>query len=285
MPKVKPGQKQKQKIDAYFSPTVRQNIFTKTLEDEYKSIQCENAEKSTTSDIISISTESEELHTLKEENQKLKSENAKLLKDNKLLKKLLNDAKSCIFHKDLKLQKMAETTKKNSTILYQKYEKYFSRNEMIHLRSIKTGERSDSTFIQKCLIYLYGDTNSLVNRVPSRVKVPYGKIPMSPEKVDILTDMLQERIESEGIADDAAIVRKHRMPKLLNNAFSSVNRLNKAKPLCGKPKNDSTNTPEHDIQPMENAPVEIHTHQPQQNLIWLTPKTPIQYGSFIQLKY
>lgn len=283
MPKVNTKSKQKNKIKAYFSSSVRQNIFMKRLEDEYESIQLENAEKSTAPDIISVSTESEELRTLKEENQKLKSENAKLLKDNKLLKMLLNEAKSCIFKKDLKINKIEEKSKKNDQILYQKFEKCFTREEMKHLRSIKTGERSDSTFILKCLTYLYGGTNNLVNRVPTSGKVPLGKMPLTPEKIDMMAEMLQERIESEGITNETAMVRKCRMPKLLNNAFTTANRPSTAKAACEISKNDSVNTLVHDAQPLQNTPVEKLIHQPQQNFIWLA-STPNQCGPFIQLK-
>lgn len=218
---------QKNKIKNYMHPFVKDQ-----LEDAYKSIE---EEKRQCSGSLTVSIE--KLHEvpqidesdLKEKCEKLFTENSKLIKDNKILKKLLEESKSIILQKEIKIKKLLSQvhTNSNTVNLFEEYEQYFSNLEIKKLRSIQKGQAKDSTFVTKCLDYLYGGKQNLLERVATDVKVPVGKKPFSPEKVAIITKMLQERLNSEGISDELTANRFGRLRELLNNAICTAR---KAKP-------------------------------------------------------
>lgn len=234
----------------------------------------------------STSTESAELCSLREKNQQLLTENSKLLKDNKILKRLLDESKNIIFQKDLKLihieKKIAVTsnqaTAQNAKILFEKYEKFFTAAEMKQLRSIGKGKRFDSTFVTKCLFFLYGGTANLLDRVPTSARVPKGKKPLTPEKVEIISNMLEERIDSENNSVEITVYRSSRTPKLLNYAFTTASRKKTVVENDRSNIENGSNTSNVDniIQNQTFGPPAYQ--QPSLETIWLaSPSTPITY--------
>lgn len=207
---------QSNKIDRYMKN--RQNIFTQKLEEEFKAIQQENSEKS------KEESQNDELLFLRVKHQELLGQNSKLLKDNKLLKKLLEECKSLNFQKDLQIKKLqAQNRSQKTGNLFEQFEKYFLPIELNQLRSINKGERHDSTFVTKCLTFLYGGS-LLTGKVATSAKVPYGKKPISPEKVGIISAMLADRVNSEEPSSELAHARCNRLTKLLQNAITNANR-------------------------------------------------------------
>lgn len=158
--------------------------------------------------------------------KKLEKENQKLVHDNKVLKKILNDTKTLLVHKELELaKKQSKCSTKEERMLFQEYANRFTSEEIRHLRSIGKGNSSDSTFVKSALTYMY--KGNLENRcVSKRQKVP-GKTAISPTKKDILGEMLAERVQAEGIPDEAVYGRCSNLNRLISNAIKNVNRLNK----------------------------------------------------------
>lgn len=208
-------------------PFERQSIFMEELEEAYVSIPEENSQ--TIGSMNSTPTEkSREVSNVAQSDieskyQKLLIENSKLTNDNKVLKKLLTESKSIILQKEIKIKKLlAQKHHANTLNLFEQYEKYFSSSDIKKLRSIRKGNRADSTFVTQCLDYLYGGKQNLLDRVATNIKVPAGKKPISPEKVDIVSHMLLERLNSEGLYDELSTVRFNRLRKLLNNAICTA---------------------------------------------------------------
>lgn len=170
-----------------------------------------------------------ELKALKEKCFKLQQENAKLTKDNKLLKKMLDESKSINLHKDIKISKLrfqlhSQQKKQDGqalTNLFTVYEQNFSPSEMKRLRSIGKGERNDSSFVSKCVTFLHDGQANIINRTATSTYVP-GKVPLSPDKIEIASNMLSERLGAEGIPNEVVAAREARFNKLLNNAIATA---------------------------------------------------------------
>lgn len=126
--------------------------------------------------------------------------------------------------KDLKIQKIfaqSNTRSESLANLFSLYENRFTPNEMKSLRSIGKGERNDSTFVSKCVQFLHGGPNNVANRVATSSHVE-GKKPLSPDKVEIVSNMLSERLAAENISNEAVIAREIRFNKLLNSAVTTA---------------------------------------------------------------
>lgn len=222
MPRNSRLKTQKNTLHNYMKPHLRQEIFLNQLEEAFK-----EAEKQSEIDfgLVNDVVHGEELDAVKEKNKKLSKENKKLIKDNKLLKKLFDEVKNLIFQKDLKIKKLqAKLPMKKSVNLFEKSEHYFSSAGIKNLRSLRNGERNDSTFVTNCMLYLHGGKENLSKRVVTASRVPNGKKVISPDKSEIVERMLEERLNSEGNSSEAVLLRSNRLRKLLNNAISTANR-------------------------------------------------------------
>lgn len=108
--------------------------------------------------------------------------------------------------------------------LFIKYEHHFKTDEIKLLRSIGKGERYDSTFVTKCVHFLHGGPLNIINRVVIISNLSKGKTALSPDKVEIASNMLHERLAAEGVPDEISFIREARFKKLLNNAITNARR-------------------------------------------------------------
>lgn len=131
---------------------------------------------------------------------------------------------------------------------------------MKELRSIPNEERNDSTFVTKCIDYLYGGKHYLIDRVATFVKVPNGKKPISPEKIEIVSNMLQERLDSESLPDELSSHRFGRLNQLLNNAISTARKSNKSVSSTTAAHSTITGN-KSNVQPPRTMPMFNSTHK------------------------
>lgn len=235
----KTKKKQSNTITDYMSPSLLQKIYTDRLEEKFKLVQIENEEKSKKKqsnqeeesakvDERSLNLE-KQLAELKEQ-CKQKEENLKICKDNKLMKSLLNEARAINLQKHIQIRNLqaqlnVQTYTEAGELknLFIQFECHFMPDEMKQLRSIDTPlYRNDSTFVSKCIFYLYGGPQNIENRLPTGAKTAAGKQPLSPEKVDVASKMLRERLISEGLSADVMTRREARFNRLLSNAVSTA---------------------------------------------------------------
>lgn len=272
-------------------PFERQSIYKDSLEAAFQSIQIE--EEVSIAPVVSQAT-----HTDCEKKfNDLLSENKRLLRDNKALKKLLSDSKSVILQKEMKIKKLqlqlhnSTNTDKN---IFEQYVKYFTSSQMIELRSMPQGERKDSTFVTKCMDYLYGGKHNLIDRVATNVKVPAGKKPISPEKIKIISGMLQERLNSEDLSDELSSHRFSRLNMLLNNAICTARKIQN--PVSSSiveshlAPNATQTTPNTSKEPMSNTPHQANQMQIMPNTSNVSMfNTPYQanemHGTYQQTHY
>lgn len=139
------------------------------------------------------------------------------------------------------------------------------------------GERKDSAFVTKCVDFLYDGKKNLLNRVATDVKVPVGKKPISPEKVEIVSQMLQERLNSEGLTDELSNIRFNRIRQLLNNAICTARKENARSKKSTPPMPPTQHLqPSQTMQPFNSMP--YTSYQPiQQTLYQQMPYQNTQY--------
>lgn len=171
---------------------------------------------------------------LKKTNVILEKENAKQKKDNGALKKLLDSSKSMNLLKDLKIEKLKTLTLTQSVVgdtiennnpmqlPFREHEMYFSSEQMLELRSIGKGKARDSSFITKCLTYFYGGSIDVIAGKCSGPKRMKGKTCVSPDKKSLMGNMLNERVECEGVEEAIFLERTERLNRLIGDGIYNI---------------------------------------------------------------
>lgn len=90
---------------------------------------------------------------------------------------------------------------------FQRFEKYFSENELRTLRSLSFEQSADSTFARNVLMYLYHGNETVISQ-----KVIIGREnsrdPISPQKYVILKEMFDERLDGIPLDEEVRNIRK-----------------------------------------------------------------------------
>lgn len=144
----------------------------------------------------------------------------------------LKKSASLNLQKDLKIESLENQLKKfdkKKAKINEAHRFIFSTNEIKSFQSVGSGSRNDSTFVSRVLIALYkNNTSSLQSKsVRGQKHKNTKKNSLTPEKIQLVTEMLKERIMSE--SDDSAIV-SDRLSKVnihLKNAIQNNNKKNK----------------------------------------------------------
>lgn len=112
----------------------------------------------------------------------------------------------------------------NKPFMYSKFSKYFDEEGLCDLRSIGLKAKDDSSFIRKAVQQLYKKnidclkTKSLSGRGK-------GKCMMTPEKVDVLTNLYTERMSNVSNDPDEQQIRAKKLSTLIKDAINNTNRL------------------------------------------------------------
>lgn len=148
---------------------------------------------------------------------KLEEENKKLLYDNKCLKKLLNASKDLNLYNGLQLKMQKEKTSETvEKMLFIKHESNFTPTQLKELRSISTGKSKDTKLISIAMESFYEDR--VAQKCVSKRSDDDGKHVITPEKKDIMKEMLEERVTAEGVAQSVVIERCDRLNRLIGDA-------------------------------------------------------------------
>lgn len=173
----------------------------------------------------SQSNNNAELKVLREQNKLLQKE----LKQAKVLLRKANDVN---MQKDLQIAALKQQLNNNkeqvkpTTLLYEKHAHRFDAADMKKIRSIKDGQRNDSSFILTITRALYkNEENKLKNRrVTSRKYGDTSKLEMSAEKKGLMSEMLRERVIDEipNDGDEAAKRLKKLNDHIRNGLKNSI---------------------------------------------------------------
>lgn len=155
-----------------------------------------------------------------------------LEKDLKHAKILLRKASDLNLQKDLEIKCLKEKLKKNclnekkSEILFGKFEYRFEKEELKKIRSIRAGQRNDSTFVLSILKCLYKNEEAKLSerRVTDRKYGGTKKNELSAEKKEIMREMLEERVLDEldeQRDQDEVTNRLKQLNKHMRNALSN----------------------------------------------------------------
>lgn len=157
---------------------------------------------------------------LREKYVKLQNENTQLLKDNQTLKKLLKKSERVNLLKDIELNKkrLSETTE----MLFSKIEHSFTQKQLKALILIKRGKTKDSTFVKQLMKFLY--PNGVENLTIRVQKKNERKTIVPPKDVDLINNMLTERVRSEGVSESEVHERIGRTNVLIGYAIGNLNR-------------------------------------------------------------
>lgn len=163
----------------------------------------------------------EKYKLLEKKYARLQNENQKLLKDNKTMKKLLAKSQTVNMYKDIQL--MEKNSIKTQRMLFTDFEQYFEQDQMKTLRSINKGKSKDSTFVTQIMEYIYpgGVGGKCVSSKRGR-KERENRAVISPDKRDILKEMLTERITNENVPETDVFERCGRLNTIIGYAITTL---------------------------------------------------------------
>lgn len=161
-----------------------------------------------------------------------RKQNETLKKDLKKTIALLNQAGAVNLSKDIHIAQLNRQIKNsqfelnnaNKNELFHRFDGIFQKSELNKLRSIRAGKPADSTFVLTCVGYLYPNPETLRNKsVDGNFYRKQKKQKMTPSKVKIITEMLNERLSSEkGLDMNNASVRFNHIKNLIKNAIHKI---------------------------------------------------------------
>lgn len=122
--------------------------------------------------------------------------------------------------KDIQIDELKEKVRLCKT--YRQHEQDFSADSMKKLRSFGFTHKEDSSFILSAIRGLYdGQMEVLSKRTVSGRSKDDSKMPVTPKKMNILSKLLDERIEMN---PELAIERKQNFSKIVRFAIDAVNK-------------------------------------------------------------
>lgn len=202
-------------------------VTTKSNEAINRTLNEDNREKNNTQ---KENTQNEDVRTLHKKVQLLE-------KELKQAKTLLRKANDINMQKDLQIQVLKQQLNSNkkqskeSVLLFEKHAHRFDSNDIMKIRSIKSGQRHDSAFILGVLRSLYKNNETKIKerRVTSRKYNNITKLEISADKKVIMREMLEERVigESESVDESDEIEKRlkkfnEHMRHALRNSIAAI---------------------------------------------------------------
>lgn len=160
-----------------------------------------------------------------------KQKNLKLSNDLKASVGLLKNVNTINMSKDIQIDHLNKKLKytsspalSNEDQLFKEFSSIFDQNQLKNLRSISSGKSKDSTFVMMAMRFLYPDPTVLNNRsVTGKMRNKIKKTKMTPRKMEIITKMMSQRVNSErGIDSMLVSQRIERIKKLVRDAISKL---------------------------------------------------------------
>lgn len=150
--------------------------------------------------------------------EKLKVQDVKL----KHAMQLLKESAKVNLEKDLKI-KMLKNQLKEKNLIFAAFETKIGEKNITFLRSVKSGEKNDSTFVYHLMQILYESCEDTLQNKSATGKKFKGvsKEPLSPEKKSLINSMLIERIANEKCDPES------RIKKLNTHIKSAIKNINK----------------------------------------------------------
>lgn len=143
---------------------------------------------------------------------------------------------SCSIESSNMLPSSAESVSSSTIVERQKevlnfveYANYFTEHQLAELRSIGATKSEDSSFVSAALRSLYdGKLDTLQTKtVTGRSRTQKEK--MTPEKVKIIDEMFQKRLQTSATDVNEWIVRKKRLNRLIKDAQNNITKSLKKK--------------------------------------------------------
>lgn len=186
-----------------------------------------------------------------------KQKTVKLSHDLKTFVGLLKNVNSINMNKDIQIDRLNQKLKylpstQTTELLFSNHEDIFDKQQLRQLRSISSGKSKDSTFVMAVMRFLYPDTKVLGNRsVTGKMRNKIKQKQMAPRKIEIVTDMLIQRVNSEkGITSMSVSQRIDRVKKLMRDAITKLRNVCSKKQSSVSVLSDSS---AHESQPKDNA--------------------------------
>lgn len=160
-----------------------------------------------------------EVERLRAENVKLRKENEKTRSDFAKLLKVHNETCRMYVNKEIKVKLLEKKNFSQGGVLYETFKHDFGDGTLKQLRKLSGTQRSDSTFILKCMRKLFENSHELQSMTACGTD---GNSSMPKQKREILESIFLERLKSENLSDSDVNVRYLRLTRLINVAICNI---------------------------------------------------------------
>lgn len=139
------------------------------------------------------------------------------------LHKTLNKTSRLVVLKDIKINDILQNKfdLNSRRYLFEDFSNTFNDKQLTELRSILPGKSGDATVVRLALQYLYEKN---INILQNRTAVRYGlnKTPISPEKKNIIKEVLKERLSCEKISEQSRFDRQENVNSLIKTGIKNI---------------------------------------------------------------
>lgn len=126
-------------------------------------------------------------------------------------------------HKDLKIGQLEKLSNAGSRELFSQFSGIFSQEDLLELKKTAPGKRSDSTIVNKCILFLYKRDIEEIAILTVKNK-SNGKKVISPSKKTVISQILNERLQSESITTLEFSERFANVNEHIRNAINNIAR-------------------------------------------------------------
>lgn len=158
-----------------------------------------------------------------------KKKNQKLIEDLKKAVMLINEFNAINLNKDIEIVRLSKKVEavslecRNDQSLFSEFKNTFSEIQLKELRSVPSGISRDSTFVLKCMRFLYTDPSVLLHiSMTGKPFKQQKKEKMCEKNVDVIKKILNQRIASEEIDLINVSIRLGRLSKLIRDAIDTI---------------------------------------------------------------
>lgn len=158
-----------------------------------------------------------------------KKKNQKLTEDLKKAVMLINEFNAINLNKDIEIVRLSKKVEavslecRNDQSLFSEFRNTFSEIQLKELRSVPSGISRDSTFVLKCMRFLYTDASVLLHiSMTGKPFKQQKKEKMCEKNVDVIKKILNQRIASEEIDLINVSIRMRRLSKLIRDAIDTI---------------------------------------------------------------
>lgn len=164
-----------------------------------------------------------ELNIALNKNIALEKTNKDLRDDCKKLKKMFGASTEINLHKDLKIGQLEKLYNASSAELFSQFLGIFSQEDLLDLRKTPPGKRSDSTIVNKCILFLYKRNIEEIACLTVKEKSKVKKV-ISPSKKTVISQILNDRLQSESITTLEFSERFANVNEHIRNAINNIAR-------------------------------------------------------------